>query len=89
MKKLTRGVAAAMLVLGMAVAAPALAASAPTATTGDASAVTVSSAVVNATVNPNGSSTTYAFQYGTSTNYGSQTAATATGSPVSAGSTRA
>jgi hypothetical protein len=89
MKKLTRGVAAAMLVLGMAVAAPALAASAPTATTGGASAVTVSSAVVNATVNPNGSSTTYAFQYGTSTNYGSQTATTATGSGTSSVSVHA
>jgi hypothetical protein len=36
--------------------------------------------VLNATVNPNGLSTTYAFQYGTTTNYGSQTSTRTVGS---------
>jgi hypothetical protein len=42
--------------------------------------------VLNATVNPNGLKTTYAFQYGTTTNYGSQTSTRTVGSgwtPVS------
>ena len=89
MKKLASGLAAVMLVLGMAVAAPAIAATAPSATTGAASTISSSSAVVNATVNPNGSSTTYAFQYGTTTNYGSQTTTTAAGSGTSSVSVHA
>jgi hypothetical protein len=42
--------------------------------------VTASSATVAGSVNPNGESTTYSFQFGTTTGYGSQT------SPVSVGS---
>lgn len=65
-----------MAVLGIAVgaqfAATALAA-APGATTGAASNVTSSSAHLAGAVNPNGDSTTYAFQFGTTTAYGSQT----------------
>src|SRR5579871_3041736 len=65
----------------MALAVPvAMGASAPTATTGPASQVNTGGAEVTGTVNPNGQSTTYAFQYGTSTNYGSQTATTSAGS---------
>jgi YVTN family beta-propeller protein len=50
--------------------------STPTATaaTTAATAVTDTSATLNGTVNPNGSSTTVYFQYGTTTSYGSQTA---------------
>jgi hypothetical protein len=48
--------------------------------TGSASDIHPSSAVLNGTVNPNGKSTHYFFQYGTSTGYGVQT------SPASAGS---
>ncbi len=48
----------------------------PTVTTLPASNITVSSARLNATVNPNTAATTYWFQYGTNTNYGSVTAAT-------------
>ena len=44
------------------------------ATTGAPTNVTATSATLNGTVNPNGSSTTVYFQYGTSTAYGSQTA---------------
>jgi len=60
-------------------AGPALAA-APTATTGDASALTDTQASLAGTVNPQGELTSYAFQYGTTTAYGQQTALTAAGS---------
>ena len=54
-------------------AAQATAAGAPGATTGPALSLTSSSANVTGTVNPNGLSTTYSFQYGTTTGYGFQT----------------
>ena len=89
MKTRVSSLAAAMLVLGMAVAAPAIAATVPTATTDTASMISSSSASINATVNPNGATTTYAFQYGTTTNYGSQTATSAAGSGTTGVSVRA
>jgi C1A family cysteine protease len=52
----------------------------PAITTGSASSVTPSSAIMNGNVNPNGSSTTYFFQYGTTTAYGSNTISTNAGS---------
>ena len=52
----------------------------PTATTGIASSISTRSATLNASVNPNGLATTYAFQYGTTTNYGSQTSTKSIGS---------
>jgi phosphodiesterase/alkaline phosphatase D-like protein len=52
----------------------------PTATTSSPSLVTSSSAVVNGTLGPNGKTTTYVVQYGPTTSYGLQTAATAAGS---------
>ena len=52
----------------------------PTVTTTSASGITTSSATLNGTVNPNGSSATYRFDYGLTTSYGSST------SNVSAGS---
>jgi hypothetical protein len=55
------------------VAAPKL----PTVTTSSATSVTDSSATLNGTVNPNGSATTYQFQYGTTSSYGSVMPATA------------
>lgn len=64
-------------VLGLA--AVALAAASPAVTTGPASSVKDQSAVVNGTVNPNGSETTYYFQWGLTNSYG------ATGSTHSAG----
>jgi hypothetical protein len=45
----------------------------PTATTKAVSSVTSSSAKLNGSVKPNGLATTWYFQYGTSTSYGSQT----------------
>lgn len=72
---------AGALVTALAVSVPAaVGATAPAATTGPASAVSASGAQLTATVNPNGQATTYAFQYGTSTNYGSQTTTTSAGS---------
>ncbi len=55
----------------------------PSATTGSATNVTQSSATVSGTVNPNGSDTTYYFQYGSTTSYGSNTASTSAGSGTS------
>lgn len=59
------------------------AASPPTVTTGSSGSVTGSSATVNGTVNPNGTPTSYAFQYGTSTSYGQQTSSQTGGSGTS------
>lgn len=57
-------------------------AQAPAVVTGSASGVTSTSATLNGTVNPEGATTTYQFQYGTSTSYGS----VAPAAPASAGS---
>jgi hypothetical protein len=54
----------------------------PSATTGSATNVTVNSAIVNGVVNPNGSLTTYYFEWGPTTAYGNMTPST----PVSVGS---
>src|SRR5579859_7133805 len=85
MKIFTSALAATVLALGMAAATSAGAATtAPAASTAAPSMISGSSAVLNATVNPNGTTTTYAFQYGPTTNYGLQTATTAAGSGTSA-----
>jgi hypothetical protein len=52
----------------------------PTATTGSAGSITSSSARLEGTVNPNGDSTIYYFQYGASMSYGSSTSSTGAGS---------
>ncbi|MHB1511227.1 MAG: protease pro-enzyme activation domain-containing protein [Acidimicrobiales bacterium] len=54
----------------------------PTVTTGSASSVSTTTATLNGTVNPNGAATTYQFEYGTTTSYGSFSPA----SPASVGS---
>ncbi len=54
----------------------------PTVTTGNATSVTTNSATLNGTVNPNGTSTTYQFEYGTTTSDWSVSPST----PASAGS---
>ena len=64
-------------------------ASAPTATTGAATGVTPTSAALNGAVDPNGRETTWYFEYGTSTGYGSQTAAQSAGSGTTARSVSA
>ena len=56
---------------------------APTVTTGSASAVTSTSVALNGTVNPNGSTTTYYFEYGTTASYGASTSSTSAGSGTS------
>jgi hypothetical protein len=58
----------------------ATAAGAPIVTTGTAHSVTTTSATVTGTVNPNGLSTTFSFQFGTTTGYGFQTSAKSIGS---------
>jgi hypothetical protein len=68
----------------MAVAAVALAASAPTVTTGPVTAVGPTTATVAGTVNPNGAATTWHVDYGTSTGYGSSTPSVSVGSGTSA-----
>jgi len=80
-------VGAATLGLTLAVVVPAAAHAAPlipTVSAVSASGVTANTAILNATINPNGVSTTYAFQYGTSTNYGTQTSTRSVGSGVGA-----
>jgi hypothetical protein len=53
---------------------------APAATTAAASGVSTSAATINGTVNPSGQATSYHFQYGTSTAYGSLSASQSAGS---------
>lgn len=57
---------------------------APTATTGSASSITAAGAALNGTINDNGATTTVTFDYGLTTGYGTNVAAT-TGGTVSAG----
>jgi hypothetical protein len=73
--------AVACLGAAMALGAPAaMAASEPAVSTGNATAITSTSATLNGTVNAEGQATTYYFEYGTTTNYGSQTPSTTAGS---------
>ena len=58
----------------------AIATSAPSVTTGAASAIFASSATLNGTVNPNGAATSYYYQYGQTNSYGSATAVLSAGS---------
>src|SRR5919201_1175198 len=62
----------AALALTLLVPAVAVAAGRPDATTGSASNVGQTTATVAGTVNPQGTATTYHFEYGTSTSYGLQ-----------------
>ena len=57
---------------------------APTVTTSAASSIAPTAATVNGTVNPNGLSTSWYFEYGTSTSYGTRTTAKSAGSGTSA-----
>jgi hypothetical protein len=56
----------------------------PDVSTGDASGITPSSATLNGTVDANGRSTTYYFDYGTSTSYGTRTSSRSAGAETSA-----
>lgn len=63
--------------------------SGPTVTTGSATSVTSNSATLNGTVNPDGASTTYYFEYGTTESYGSHTVTKSAGSGTGNTSVRA
>jgi hypothetical protein len=56
----------------------------PSVTTLAASSVTAGGATLNASINPNGAATTYSFQYGTNTAYGSATPVVALASGTTA-----
>ncbi len=88
---LGRRLATGFLVLAVfaIAAASAAAATKPTAITGPVTATSSTSATVTGTVNPNGTATTWYFEYGKSTSYGSQSTHTSAGAgtadvPVSA-----
>jgi hypothetical protein len=72
-RRLTGATALGVCVIAQLAATASADAVAPTATTGPAASLTSSSANVTGTVNPNGETTTYSFQFGTTTGYGSQT----------------
>jgi sugar lactone lactonase YvrE len=57
--------------------------SGPNATTQKATHITAKNAWLNGTINPNGSATTYYFEYGTTTSYGSKTSTFSAGSGIS------
>ena len=57
---------------------------APRVTTSAASSVGATTATLNGKVDPNGRSTTYLFEWGTSTSYGSKTSSSSAGSGTSA-----
>jgi phosphodiesterase/alkaline phosphatase D-like protein len=63
------------LAVSMVVVAAAWAATTPTVVTGAANGVTNAGALLHASVNPEGSGTTYVFEYGLTAQYGSMTSA--------------
>jgi hypothetical protein len=84
-KSIKRALALAVTVatpiaLALALAPAASAVSKPSVSTGSAHAVTYATATVSGTVNPNGASTSYYFQYGQTKAYGSQSAIAQAGS---------
>lgn len=82
-------VLAAVAVSVATVTSVALAASSPTVATRSASSVKQQSAVLNGTVNPNGSATTYFFQWGLTNTYGDNSAPRSSGSGTKPLSVRA
>ncbi len=58
----------------------------PSVVTGDATSITTSSATLTGSVNPNGRPTTWYFEYGRNTNYGSKTATQNAGNGTSTAS---
>jgi len=82
---MTRHLAALLAVASIAVigAGAAAAATAPSATTGPVNSVGPTTATVTGTVNPNGTATSWQFEYGTTTGYGSVTPSANAGSGTS------
>jgi hypothetical protein len=74
-----RGVLTAAVLLGALWAPAGAMAAAPEITTGGVSNLAPTSAVLNGTVDPNGTATSYTFQYGTTKLYGASTAAASAG----------
>jgi len=80
-RSMRRAGAVAVLVLAAALAAAAAAlAAAPAVVTGGATSVGTSSARLNGTVDPNGEATSWYFEFGTTTAYGTKTAVKSAGS---------
>jgi len=79
MRRVVRAFVCAAVLLGL-LAPAALAAGEPAVTTGTATAITSTSASLRGTVDPEGQATSYYFEYGTTTSYGSQTATSPVGS---------
>ncbi|HEY8865805.1 MAG TPA: fibronectin type III domain-containing protein [Solirubrobacteraceae bacterium] len=75
-----------LIVLGCLAAVPQVAgaATSPAVATGGASSVSASTATLKGTVNPEGRSTAYGFQYGTTKSYGTQTNNASAGSGTAA-----
>jgi phosphodiesterase/alkaline phosphatase D-like protein len=72
-----------LVVLATVGAQAAVAASAPSASTGSAQAVSTTSAMLTGTVNPQGQDTSYHFEYGTTSAYGTSTTSNSAGSGTS------
>ena len=87
MSRTRRGTSAALAALALTLAVPAIAAAAtkPGAATLGASKVTITTATLTGQVNPHGSPTTFYFQYGTTTAYGSRTPNVGVGSGTATG----
>ena len=84
MRACSRSALVAAIATALTLIAPAIAsAAAPGVTTGGAAQVTITTATLTGTVNPHGTTTTYFFQYGTTTAYGSRTPSTAVGDGTS------
>jgi hypothetical protein len=84
-RRLAIGVA---MLAALALPVAAQAAGTPKASTGGAREISYASATLGGTVNPNGSNTSYYFQYGPTKAYGSQTAISDAGSGTSATTVR-
>ena len=69
-----------LLAVSATLAGVAVAASSPSASTGSATSVKSTSAVLNGTINPNGAATVYRFEYGLTNAYGSTTSIKSAGS---------
>jgi hypothetical protein len=80
----TLGTVLAAAIVLLTVTGVAAAATAPAATTSAASSVAATSATLNGTVNPNGEATTWYFEYGTNTHYGTKTSTQNAGSGTTA-----
>jgi hypothetical protein len=69
-----------LLAAGATLAGVAVAASSPTASTGSATSIKTTSATLNGTVNPNGASTVYRFEWGLTSAYGFSSSVKSAGS---------